>query len=234
MTRRSLTRPMPALEAEPDLTKEQKEAVIAALQWGWNEVWSRWPEVIVSGGEEKITARLCEVLCEQHPDGRRAAPGLSLFETVNRGGKTRGADDRVEYQPDLVFRPLAAPAVRNLNRWGWFVECKLVDGASSVRRYCSDGVQRFIDGKYAPQMSSAVMLAYVRDEREAHTSLARILEDEYGSAPIAPPRRPSRVVVSHHDRSKTKPPCIRIVLWHLWLSARHGQRSGGHQLRLGL
>lgn len=168
MTRRSLTRPMPALEAEPDLTKEQKEAIIAALQWGWNEVWSRWPEVIVSGREEKITARLCEVLCEQHPDGRRAAPGLSLFETVNRGGKTRGADDRVEYQPDLVFRPLAAPAVRNLNRWGWFVECKLVDGAS------------------------------------------------------------------RHDRSKTRPPCVRIALWHLWLSARHGQRSGGHQLLLGL
>lgn len=217
MKRVRLARRVAALESEPDLSEYQKAAIVRAIRWGLEEVSRRWPGVAAAGREEELTAKLCDVLCEQDSAGKRRAPGLSLFETVVRGGKTEAASGRIEYQPDLTFRPIAAPSVRNRTRWGWFVECKVIDGASSVRLYCKHGVQRFVDGRYAPRMPSAALLGYVRDERQAHPALSAALEDEYGCPIELPPRRRSWLIRSCHDRTKAQVPCVAIQLTHLWL-----------------
>ncbi|MEN8184954.1 MAG: hypothetical protein ABFS46_20730 [Myxococcota bacterium] len=229
MSRARLARRPAALAAEPDLTKAQKAAIVRALRWGWQQVSRRWPQTVASGWEEEITTKLCDVLCEQDSAGRRLAPGLSQFETVNRGAKTQGANDRVEYQPDLTFRPIAAPGVRSRNRWGWFVECKIVDGGSSVRLYCQKGVQRFIDGLYAPRMPSAALLAYVRDDRSPYTSLKPMLENDYQSKVVASSVVPEISIISRHDRTKLRPPCALIELTHVWLPTPSADSTRGHQ-----
>lgn len=217
MTRTRLARRPAVLEAEPDLTKPQKAAIVRALRWGWDEVLRQWPDVVETGREEEITAKLCDVLCEQTPLGKRRAPGLSQFETVNRGAKTQGSNNHIEYQPDLAFRPILAPRVRNRNRWAWFVECKIINGGSSVRLYCENGVQKYIDGRYAARMPSAAMLAYVRDAQEPRTRLGAILQDDYGAVVVFSKVR--YMLTSQHDRAGASPRCVPIELTHLWLSA---------------
>jgi hypothetical protein len=104
-------------------------------------------------------------------DHRRCAPGLRSFETVNRGAKVVTADCRIEKMPDLVFRPPVSRGVRNRSEWGYFVECKIVDGAVTIRLYCDEGVARFVNGEYCARMPSGGMLAYVRDGSTPYASL---------------------------------------------------------------
>lgn len=43
-----------------------------------------------------------------------------------------------------------------------FVEAKLIDAVSGCREYVVNGLDRFVVGKYAPQMSFGMMLGYCR------------------------------------------------------------------------
>jgi hypothetical protein len=220
LNRRPLAQRVPVDWAEPDLSPVHKAVVVRAVKWGWDEVCRRWPDIVQSGGEEAISAKLWRVLNDQNPAGVRSAPGLSEFETVQRGEKVEGVDGGVEYQPDLTFRPNAAPGVRNRGDWGWFVECKLVDGAASVQRYCRNGVRRFVDGRYAARMPSGAMLGYVRDGREPYPSLEPLLCGQYGNAAVEAPKAltPDQVR-SHHERSCAPPSWDPIELTHIWLEA---------------
>jgi hypothetical protein len=166
---------VPAIEVEPDLSPVHKAVVLRAVRWGWDELCRRSPEIAAAAGEEVVSATLSRLLNDQDSDGARRAPGLSEFESVQRGAKAEGADGGVEYQPDLAFRPNVAPGVRNRGDWGWFVECKLIDGTASVGRYCEEGVQRFVDRRYAARMPSGAMFGYVRDGREPYSSLQPLL-----------------------------------------------------------
>lgn len=218
---RRLARRVAPVEIQPDLPEEYKAVIVQSVRWAWSEVCEKWPEVVTSGREEEISTKLADVLNAQDVRGRRLAPGLSSFETVNRGAKVEGVDGGVEYQPDLVFRPFKMPGVRNRGSWGWFVECKVVRGAGSIRRYCDDGVQRFVDRRYAARMPSGAMLGYVRDDSEPYPSLEPRLSGRYGNAAVEPPDCQSRIKIrSRHDRtgavsSKDR----RIELTHLWLGA---------------
>lgn len=224
MDRRRLTEPVPAVEAEPDLSPVYKRAVLRAVLWAWDEVRRKWPEVVTTGHEEAVSARLCRVLNEQGPDDSRRAPGLAEFETVQRGSKVEGTDGGVEHQPDLAFRPIVGLGVRNRGDWGWFVECKVVKGKPSVRRYCEKGVQRFVDGRYAARMPSAAMLGYVRDGSEPYESLEPLLTGKYGDAQmVAAETFDSMEIRSRHDRTSTTPRCCPIELTHLWLEAFSGK-----------
>ena len=93
------------------------------------------------------------------------APGARLdFGLRDRGarGQSRTVDGRIQKKPDLTFRPPLYRAVTNATRWGWFVECKILDGQRSVRAYADHGIQRFALGEYAAWMQSGAMLGYVR------------------------------------------------------------------------
>lgn len=218
--RRRLTKPVPPVEAEPDLSTLHKRAVLRAVCWAWGEVRRRWPEVVDGGREEIISTKLCRILNDLGSDGSRCAPGMTEFETIQRGAKVEGTDGGVEYQPDLTFRPIVSVGVRNRGDWGWFVECKIVNGKSSVKRYCEKGVQRFVEGCYASRMPSAAMFAYVRDGSDPHGSLRPLLTGRYGDAKVAAPEPSNSLEVrSQHNRSGATPRCCPIELTHLWLEA---------------
>lgn len=135
-----------------------------------------------------------------------------------------------EKRPDLTFFRFAARPVSNHN--AQFYECKVIGRGRTVDDYHTDGVMRFVDGRYAWGMLHAGMIAYVspppaavasvvlesywKDSRE-NTSLdglpTRALELD---ATISPP-----IVVSVHMRKFLLPNYAEpgdIVLRHLWLS----------------
>lgn len=200
---------------EPDLAPEHKEAIIEALRWAWAELARRDPELLRSGHEENITAGLQDLLNQQR-DGMRIAPGLRDFETVNRGAKQRTSDGRVGKEPDLTFRPVPYPTVGNTTRWGWFVECKIIDGGGSVTLYHDEGVQRFSTGEYAAWMPSGAMLAYVRDGARPARTLQGVLVGQSATRRHRPGPTKDRSE-SEHDRSRLVPPCVDVVLTHVWL-----------------
>ncbi len=199
---------------EPDLVPEHKAAIIEALRWAWSEAQRRYPKVLRTGDEESITAKLQEILNERR-DGERLAPWLKDFETVTRSENQITADGRLQKKPDLTFRPPAYPQVTNPTRWGWFVECKLVDGGASVTAYRDKGVYRFSSGEYAAWMPSAALLAYVRDGSRPARTLQQALCGHVGTKRHVPGPTIDRSE-SEHDRSQLTKRCVDVALTHLW------------------
>jgi len=218
----------PIVTSEPDVSEAYKAAVEHALRWAWTRVRARWPEVVTNEREENITTLMSRVLNEQGTDGRRLAPGLSSFETVNRGSKVVSVDGRVEKAPDLVFRPIFAKGVRHREDWGVFVECKIIGPEShhSPKEYCQKGVARFAKGEYARRMPSAAMLAYVRDGRLPYVALSTVLGSTYDTQSHRAGAKQD-VSTSHHRRDRLPQPCVDIMLAHVWLDARTEPSRGG-------
>lgn len=214
-SRRRLSVRVPQLVAELDISDVHKRAVERALRWAWLEVGKRWPNVLQTGTEEQITAKVQRVLNEQTATHRRAAPGLRSFETVNRGSKVESSDGRIELMPDLVFRPPIVPGVRDRSDWGYFVECKIIDGTKLAGLYCTEGVARFVRGEYAPRMPSGGMLAYVRDRSEPFATLQARFSTDFSTRTHV--QRTVDLSESVHARDALPTPCVAIALVHLWL-----------------
>lgn len=214
VTRVRLAERVTPLLLEPDVLEAHKAVVIDALRWAWIEVERRWPDIVKAGQEDEISAKMCSVLNDLE-EIQKSLPALSNnFETVQRGAKVEGEGGGINYQPDLTFRPLLRRGVRNSGGWGWFVECKVINGGSSVTRYCDFGLQRFIDGRYAARMPSAAMLAYVRDGQQPFDSLRPLIGAYGGAALDAPDPRTPDYIKSRHVRHHT-PTLFEIT--HLWL-----------------
>lgn len=215
MTRRPLSVAPTVPLHEPDLVPEHKAAILQALRWAWSEMLRRHPSVLRTGDEESITAKLQEFLNERR-NGERVVPWLRDFETLTRSENQITADGRLQKRPDLTFRPVPYSGVINQTRWGWFVECKLVDGGASVTAYCEKGVRRFYSGEYAAWMPSGALLAYVRDGSQPAKALRAALHGQVGTK-----RQTHGPTVdqseSEHDRSQLANPCVNVALVHLWL-----------------
>jgi len=203
---------------EPDLSSFHKQAILTALRWAWQELVRTAPHILIDGTEDEITDKL-QTLLNDRRSGRRLAIWIKDFETVTRGESQRTADGRLNKKPDLVFRPPPYSAVVNATRWGWFIECKIIDGGTSLRAYRDEGVSRFWAGEYAAWMPSGALLGYVRDGSRPIPSLNTTLNATVGTRWHLPGPTPDQSH-SHHDRSKTANPCIAITLTHVWLPAK--------------
>jgi hypothetical protein len=208
----------PAPFHEPDIVAIHKRAIVSAIRWAWDKLNRTEPHILSGGTEEEITERL-QTLLNERSSGHRLAPGLQDFESVTRGESQRTADGRIGKKPDMVFRPPAYDSVVNTTRWGWFVECKIVDGAASVAAYRDNGVCRFASGEYAAWVASGAMLGYVRDGTEPVPTLDAPLNGKVGTK-WHKPGADSRQSVSNHDRSGLANKCIDITLTHIWLPAK--------------
>lgn len=216
MSRRPPLSVAPALPAhEPDLSPAHKEAIIEALRWAWQQLCSLNPKIARNGNEEEISERL-EALLNERRGGRRRAAWLDDFETVVRGASQRTADGRIQKKPDFTFRPIPYLSVTNASQWGWFVECKIIDGTSSIVVYRDHGMQRFCLGEYAAFMPSGVMLGYVRDRSLPGQALPQVLRGYAGTKRHDAGPTPDRSE-SEHQRSALPNPCVDVCLVHLWL-----------------
>lgn len=200
---------------EPDLAPEHKAAIIKALRWAWSKLQHQDPGVLRTGEEEDITDRLQNLLNEKIGN-ERLASWLKDFETITRGESQRTADGRIGKKPDLTFRPPAYASVTNTTRWGWFIECKIINGAASVTLYRDKGIYRYSSGEYAAWMPSGAMLGYVRDGSEPMLALDQPLRANVGTKRHTPGPTIDQSE-SEHDRSQLPSPCVDVNLTHIWL-----------------
>lgn len=201
---------------EPDLSPAHKEAIIEALRWAWQQLCALAPDIVRNGEEEEISERV-EALLNERSDGRRRVPWLHDFETVVRGASQRTADGRIQKKPDFTFRPIPYSTVISASRWGWFVECKIIDGSASITVYRDHGMERFCLGEYAAFMPSGAMLGYVRDRSLPGQALPRVLRGHVRTKRHDAGPTPDRSE-SEHERSGLSSPCVDVCLAHLWLA----------------
>jgi hypothetical protein len=217
-----------------DFPVSTQRVVVKAFQAAWSELRDRAGEELATSEEDRITADLEYCLNRiredrGHPSGFRA----TLFQSVVRGPEVMSYDGlQVKKKPDLVVRlcsrrttSIPLPAYRAL-----FVECKIVDGSHPISDYGKKGLARFVDGRYAWSMPSAMMIAYTRGDYSVAGSLSGFLEKHRGKAdPYRTRSLPAEVkalggavFVSKHGRAWTFPKTNRspgpIVVLHLWLS----------------
>jgi len=100
--------------------------------------------------------------------------------------------------------------VRCASDWAWFVECKIIDGAASLRLYQTQGIARFLSGEYAAGMPTAAMIGYCRDG----TSAVDVLPLEFGTGLGTADFLPGTCLSIHRRRN---PPGGVIGITHLWL-----------------
>lgn len=201
---------------EPDLAPEHKAAVLAALRWAWAVLQLDHCDLIRSGDEESVTERL-QFLLNDRAGGARRAAWLRDFETVTRSENQRTSDARLQKKPDLTFRPPPNGKVINATRWGWFVECKIINGGASITAYRDNGVRRFTDGEYAAWMESGAMVAYVRDGSRPTATLTASLTGQVGTRRIVAGVADD-LSESEHARGSLPNPCVDVTLTHIWLS----------------
>jgi hypothetical protein len=201
---------------EPDLSREHKAAILAAIRWAWAELQRDHANLIRRGDEETVTEAL-QLLLNEQADGIRRAPWLRDFGTVTRSERQRRSDGGLNKQPDLTFRPPPYATVTNTTRWGWFVECKIVNGDATITAYRDHGVRRFAHGEYAAWMKSGAMLAYVRDGSQPTATLDPALRGLLGTRRLTAGPSPD-LSESEHGRAGLANPCVDVTLTHIWLA----------------
>ncbi len=224
-----------------DFPVSTQRVVVKAFKAAWSELRDRAGEELTTCEEDRITAGLEYCLNRiredrEHPSGFRA----TLFQSVNRGAEVVSYDGRhVKKMPDLVVRlcsrrttSIPFPAYRAM-----FVECKIVDRSHGVSDYGKEGLARFVDGRYAWAMPSAMMIAYTRGDYSVAGTLLGFLEKHRGEAdpyrtrslPLEVTALGREVFVSKHDRPWTFPETDRsagpITILHLWLTAETRTRQ---------
>lgn len=213
------------LAAIPDV---HLEILAERLQWAFDDIRARRPATVATGTEPEVTAlmqaRLNSMVHEDPLWGQ-------LVLSVGRGAESISFDgSHLEKRPDLSIVLSAAD-----QRFPLVAEAKILDGAASktTRRYCENGIRRFVEGEYAWGNREAFMIGYVRDGSSIDTTLkdylSRAMElhpDRYLVDALPVPVEPdsSDLAYTRHGRDfvygSQRPPNSPgpISVWHLWLS----------------
>lgn len=192
----------------------------------FNDIRHYAPDTIATGDEAEITALLqarLNAMIEDDPLWRQ------LVASVVRGQESLSFDgSHLEKRPDLSIHLTARS-----RRFPLIVEAKIIDTSKGENLYCSQGVQRFLNGEYGWGGREAFMIAYVRDGSTIATRLEPYLalpaqrasyavEDaptSFGSGAYDAARsRHGRSFLYAHMASPANDPGA-IALWHLWVDA---------------
>lgn len=141
------------LEAIPPTTLRD---VLQYVTDTWDDLKDEWPaEHCFSHNEPTLSLSLGQALNEA---ARKKGAGISggfgaeAFEPVRINGKIK-KNGRTDIK--FVFGAIGAPEL--------ILECKKLDGSGTKRTlYFSEGVDRFVSGKYGAEYFQGVMLAFSR------------------------------------------------------------------------
>lgn len=218
------------------------QAIEDALRLAWSNTAKRRDVNLDSDKEESITAALQDELIKIY-NSKENVPEFNdyFFHRPTRGEKHKDFSGKaIEMEPDLKVGIKKREIPEFDLYYAYFIECKIIQRKDdSVARYAQEGIQRFVDGKYAWATTRAGMIAYVRREA-THRQTTSSLRDYYNAGSLGDKRRASQalarepqpaddnvtVVTTIHDRSFT----LRdeewndtgenpgpIILRHLWL-----------------
>ncbi|TDX24805.1 hypothetical protein DFO67_12051 [Modicisalibacter xianhensis] len=226
-----------AIERPSEIPMFLMAVVQNALAHAWRLLLEEVAEghfVICGEEEDVITERLYMILDDLYSNEPEVIQGFSSFQTpVREGNLSNRKGDKLDCQPDLVFRPLRGQLVtRSSAMSAIFVECKPIDSAHPIgSTYCKAGISRFVREDYAWAVDRAIMLGYVRNICPLPGGLAYVLDSktgrqayrvEEGLMYLTRTTHGDDVYSSVHNRGlDTKPSSVNrlpITLHHLWLN----------------
>ena len=187
---------------------------------------------LASANEDSITLKLHEILVDE-VYGSEAVEGFddTVMQVGTREAKFRNFNgEHPDKMPDLHIGILQRANVRQ-SQDGIFVECKPVDAVHTVGvHYCDKGIIRFVHGDYAWAMTSALMVAYAKDDYTIDPKLNDALKrsNSISTVSLPTPCSSSETVlfsdqtqVSIHQRNfryvESGEAAPNITLRHLWL-----------------
>ena len=204
------------------------EILAERLQRAFDDIRARRPATVATGTEPEVTAlmqaRLNRMIHEDPLWGQ-------LVLSVGRGAESISFDgSHLEKRPDLSIVLSAAD-----QRFPLVAEAKILDATASktTRRYCENGIRRFVEGEYAWGNREAFMIGYIRDGSSIDPTLKAVLSkamdlhpDRYlvEALPVPVESDSSDLAYTRHGRDfvygSQRPPNSPgpISVWHLWLT----------------
>jgi hypothetical protein len=166
--------------------------------------------------EPTITKGLSAYLTDQAQLQRQPFPGdffgeLSAFDLAPNG--TPVCTKRTDIEWCLHGIP------------SFIIEFKILDGTANKRKsYLSDGIGRFVDGRYAPAAKIAAMCALLRSAGvDDPSKIEALIEENEASLQIQPPggpfiHTPSKIVptIARFDTVHSRTDSVAIELAHLF------------------
>ena len=209
------------------------EAAEAAICLAWTRLKDRSDAAICAKDEDKITNALLKELrvIPKNRDIARFIPEIFGMPTRDSKVESRGGDS-IDQMPDITIYPSnPREVVADETQDALFYECKVLDQQRHLDRYRKEGIDRFLDGRYAWAMPHAGMVAYVfeRSNTCPVSSLRRYFKRSSNGVPIAervgcaelpakvseaPGANAADVALTRHSRALMP----AIDLRHLWLS----------------
>lgn len=210
-----------------------------AIRVAWQALVSnqRWFEIdLTKENESSISYRLVNVLnflcrIENRPT-QEFVDFSEYFESANVGAGYVDYKGKNIKQPDIALKPRNNPHPGlDAGYYAIFVEAKIISFVGQqTSEYFHEGVERFLDGRYAWAMPHGLMLAYVRSGQTVfeairdyfkgwgHTERFNVREPMVYAKP---PNRSPKVCVTVHERkwlyeNRSGAPGD-IELRHLWL-----------------
>lgn len=158
-----------------------------AVRQAWRIMLRDHQEVLATRDEDRITDRLLDILVALRTDGSMPGFTANLFGVPVRDAKLpdwRG--DSIDKTPDITIYPARPrPGISLARHDALFLECKVLHTQRRLTQYGDEGIQRFLDGRYAWRMPHAHIVAYV-------FSIAD--------------RQPASALIAHFNRSRKGPP----------------------------
>lgn len=216
---RGLSLPLPVLDPL------HMKVIASGLALAARSVSVDHPAIWIAGSEAEINAIVETRLNRLIDEDTR---WNQLVDCVVRGKEALSFDgSHLETRPDLsIFltgRSRAFPLV---------VECKLIEVAAGKNEglYCTNGLSRFVTGKYGWGGQEAMMLGYVRDGSTIDGLLVPYLTGITTGPTFATQQMPQTSGIAGHDiaaslhgRSFTyihaPDPPGAIAVWHIWVEA---------------
>ncbi|ABC33650.1 hypothetical protein HCH_07035 [Hahella chejuensis KCTC 2396] len=221
-----------ALQCNPRWHRTLLEATEAAIYLAWTRLKEQSDSVIEAKDEDRITNELLKELRRVRKNGDIARFIPEIFSVPTRDSKVESLNgDSIDQMPDITIYP-ANPreVVTDETQDALFYECKVLDGKRNLDRYRKDGIDRFLDGRYAWAMPHAGMIAYVFERRNTcpvsslQSYFSRLLDGVPIAELVGCEEQPSKVfdalgvnvadvALTRHKRKKLP----MIDLRHLWL-----------------
>ncbi len=214
------------------------ENIDKALSMAWERIQTKFPNIIATADEDKITDQLLTELTLMRKKNEPLGFNSDIFSIPVRDGKLPNmSGSSIDQMPDITIY-LAHPRhdVADDRHDALFYECKVIKGKRNLGLYRKNGIQRFVDGQYAWHMPHAGMIGYIFDpitkcpvnaltkyfsRKTKKTSVGEALGCTTSPVRVmaAPNKNTSDIAMTIHARKpgKTISSKDKIELRHLWL-----------------
>lgn len=187
----------------------------------WQEyeaLYSGIGEPFASRDEPALTEGLAAYLDAQYQEGKQPFYG-EFFAELKRYDLRPDGKRAIIGRSDIEWRLSGSP--------NFVIECKVIGNGRPARAYVTDGMVRFVDGRYAPRSAEGAMWAFLRPgSTETATHVEAIIDShmeplkcqvENGMHRIAPSALAPATASfdSLHMRAPSAPP---IRLAHIFVS----------------